>query len=503
VGIAIAVAALSTILLGAVGVDPSAGHITGTDRAGIMAETHRLATGSAGPSLAWANITGQSTHSPKPRESGEMIYDSTDGYVILFGGEKTGAPTVYYNDTWEFQAGHWTNLTSATAPSGRFGSQLADDPADHAVVLFGGRGPHAGEANLNDTWEFHAGVWTNVTHGVAPPGRYWGSMSYDNATSTVLLFGGSESPSQFYSNDTWSFHAGVWSPLSPARSPPARDDENQVDDTADHAVFLFGGLNQTDYLNDSWEYASNTWSRVSSAHAPDLRGGAGLAYDTATGDVVMYGGYPAPTSYFATWLFQGGDWSAQTLSPTPPSGTVWGQMAYDAHDGYVVLFEGDGDYNTTWNLSVSSGGGGSFSVSASVSPLTGELPLAVTFGANATGGTRPYLLSWEFGDANGSALPNTTHTYQRVGVFHVNLTVNDSAHHTYHQTWTVTVQNGSGGSPASSPLLTQPEEWGLLAAACLVAIALVFGLRRRRKPVNAPGPSTPGPTTGAGPPPQG
>jgi Galactose oxidase, central domain len=101
-----------------------------------------------------------------------MVYDSTDGYVLLFGGEAyLSEPTLYYNDTWTFSDGTWANVTNpdAPAPSPRSGFGLADDPADREVVLFGGLS--AKEKLLNDTWTYSAGVWTNVTGlvGTAPP----------------------------------------------------------------------------------------------------------------------------------------------------------------------------------------------------------------------------------------------------------------------------------------------------------------------------------------------
>lgn len=436
-----------------------------------------------GPTPTWRNITSASTESPPPRDSGGMVYDSTDKYVVLFGGETAGVGIRYYNDTWTFQGGRWSNITSTTAPSPRFGFQFADDPADHAVVLFGGRGAHGGEDYLNDTWEFQAGKWTNVTKPVAPPGRFWGSMSYDNATGTVILFGGNEglAPADEYTNDTWSFHAGVWTHLTPATSPPGRDDQNQVDDLADQAVFMFGGLNSSGSLNDSWEYAAGAWTQVAPGRGPEDRAGPGLAYDNATGDVVVYGGTPAGTDYYTTWLYHAGSWSAFSLSPTPPAGTIWGQMTYDARDGYVLLFQGNGEYNSTWNLTLTPGTSGPpLSVVASVQPTEGNVPLEVTAKATASGGTGPYTYAWRFGDGNSSALGNTTYSYERVGTFKVNLTVNDSARHSVNESWTVTVQKASSSSTSSSPPIDLYVGGSVLVALAIL-LALIFVARRRRK----------------------
>jgi len=391
-----------------------------------------------------------------------MVYDSTDGYLLMFGGQWAGGgPYQYFNDTWTFAVGHWTNRTTGHSPEARFGFFLADDPADHEVVLFGGNEAHS--SYENDTWVYHAGTWTNVTSGVAPPGAFWGSMSYDTATGTVILFGGNEggAPSAEYTNNTWAFHAGTWTALSPAARPPGRDDQNQVDDVADGRVLMFGGLNTSNYLNDTWSYSGGSWSPISTAVGPDLRAGPGLAYDSAASAVVMYGGFPANTYYYATWILQGGTWTRYDLSPTPGAGTIWGQMAYDAADGYVVLFQGDGAYNATWELNFTGGGAPppSLSVTASATPTSGSAPLAVSFTATATGGTPPYSYAWSFGDGATSASQNPSHIYARAASDTARLNVTDSASGKFSKNWTISVSAAPLGATISAqPATTLVDE---------------------------------------------
>jgi hypothetical protein len=68
-----------------------------------------------------------------------------------------------------------------------------------------------------------------------------------------------------------------------------------------------------------------------------------MAYDAADGYVVLFGG-TAGSGYFAdTWAFSGGQW--RQLHPTVvPPGRGNSQMSYDAQDGYGVLF---GGYNSS------------------------------------------------------------------------------------------------------------------------------------------------------------
>lgn len=439
-------------------------------------------------------MTGSLLHSPPPRQSGGLAYDSEDEEIVLFGGEHFNGETyVLYNDTWVFADGAWTNVSPEVSPSPRWGFQLADDPIDGCVVLFGGENAHG--ARLNDTWEFQGGTWTNVSATHAPPARFWGSMSFDSSLNEVVLFGGNEgsSPSEEYSNDTWAFSLGTWTELTPTHAPPGRDDQAQADDVADGTVVMFGGLNTTDYLNDSWTFAAGDWSAVAVGHGPGLRAGPGIAYDTVAGKVVVYGGTPASADYYYTWVYSAGSWTSYDLTPTPPAGTTWGQMAYDASDKDVILFQGNGDYNSTWTLNFSTGPTAPLKVSARASPTTANVNQTVSFTSTVSGGVPPYTFHWVFADGTGAGEQNSSHAYAAVGVYRATLYVNDSNHSSATGDVNVTVQH-----PASSngpPIL---DYVGAAVGVAVVGIilAIVFGRRRRRSPTESPDPAAgtaPGP----------
>ncbi len=244
----------------------------------------------------------------------------------------------YYNDTWSYLGGRWTNLTTSHSPSARFGFGLADDPADHEVVLFGGDGAHGGY--LGDTWTYSAGVWTNITATVdtPPPAGFWMSMAYDPATTSVLLFGGLNQSSE-YGNDTWSFHGGQWTQLFPSVLPPGRHAQEMIFDAADGEMVMFGGLGAVDYFNDTWTYSSGNWAPIGAGNHPGARIAAGMAFDSVTGKLALYGGYPGNIDYYSTWLFSGGSWTQYNLTYNPPNPSdPYGQMIYDPTDNYVFLF---------------------------------------------------------------------------------------------------------------------------------------------------------------------
>ncbi|MEK6798529.1 MAG: thrombospondin type 3 repeat-containing protein [Planctomycetota bacterium] len=73
--------------------------------------------------------------------------------MLLFGG--TDGCTTTYNDTWEYDTRAWTQLSTATAPQGRHGHDMAFDTIRQEVVLFGGDlGPINNYDVRGDTWTF-------------------------------------------------------------------------------------------------------------------------------------------------------------------------------------------------------------------------------------------------------------------------------------------------------------------------------------------------------------
>src|SRR5437899_2575038 len=129
--------------------------------------------------------------SPSLRAFASLVYDSADGYVILFGGVSGSNNAL--SETWKFVGGVWTQINSATSPPARFIQSMTYDSADGYVLLFGGfanPGPLA--QTLHDTWKFSNGAWTNITGVSGPPARAGASIAYDarSGDGYVVMFGG-------------------------------------------------------------------------------------------------------------------------------------------------------------------------------------------------------------------------------------------------------------------------------------------------------------------------
>src|SRR5207245_8630461 len=78
---------------------------------------------------------------------------------------------------------------------------------------------------------------------------------------------------------------------------------------------------------------------------------------------------------------------------------------------------------TAWRISSSSP---PLSASFSYSPSSPQTSQQVTFTGSASGGTAPYVFSWNFGDGSTGTGSTVSHAYSTAGTFTVTLTVKDS-----------------------------------------------------------------------------
>ena len=324
---------------------------------------------------AWSEL--QQVTAPPARDYASMTYDASDGYVVLFGGQKMVCPggscTLYHlQDTWTFTGGTWTNLSllPAVSPGTRVGGAMAYDAVDGYVVLFGGLGCSTGSscsaAGLQDTWKFVGGAWTELLPATYPGIRYGEEIAYDPADGYVVLLGGAGCSSgssciPSLVQDTWTFVAGNWMPASPPSIPGIRLGAAMVYDATDGYVLLFGGYGcstgsscTADYLQDTWTFAGGEWSELSPSASPGIRAYASISFDWADEYVLLFGGYGCGTGSTCTqgylqdtWTFQGGTWSELTPA-TSPGTRFHSAMAFDVADDYVVLFAG-------WGCSTGSG----------------------------------------------------------------------------------------------------------------------------------------------------
>jgi Galactose oxidase, central domain len=195
--------------------------------------------------------------SPSPRHNADMIYDAATQSVILFGGYDGH----YLGDTWSWNGTTWTQLSPATSPSPRDGESFVYDPATQTGILYGG----FNDSRLSDTWSWNGTTWTEL-YPTTSPGvvtTAW-QGAYDTASGQVLLFGGDPGDGNPPQNLTWTWTGTTWSQLSPATSPPGRVYGSMTYDPVLQRVVLLGGAtngSETEYPTAAWIWKNGTWAR--------------------------------------------------------------------------------------------------------------------------------------------------------------------------------------------------------------------------------------------------
>jgi len=259
-----------------------------------------------------------------------LAYDSTHGYVMLFGGRLNRSALM--NDTWIRQGGRWVQLHPAASPSAREGSVLVDEPEMHAVLLFGG---HSDGGDVGDTWAWDGTNWTRLGPAQSPSPRTGAAAAFDPVRHVVLLFGGSAG-----SDETWTWNGQGWTQAKPAQSPPGRSFGRLAVDVAGGNAVLFGGF---EALQDTWTWDGVTWTqRQTTTTPPGVKEANALteqmAYDSDRKQIVL----AAPNEgagTFETFTWGGSDWTKLNPAISPPFADGAG-MAYDGADSITVLAGG-------------------------------------------------------------------------------------------------------------------------------------------------------------------
>lgn len=289
--------------------------------------------GTPGIFHTWTRLSGTIAH-PSARDAPAMAYDGADNYVVLFGGfagSGTNCASGYCNDTWTFHNGTWTPLTGAHPPAS-WGASMVYDSADGYLIMFGGRNA---TTSFNSTWKFFHGGWSLLTPVASPPARYDAMAAYDPALHAVVVGGGAAAQNL---SDMWTYHAGNWTqvplPANLSGNPfHGRYSAMAYDPRAPYLVY-FGG--QTGFGgNETWTYVGGNWTRLTPATSPSPRFAPSLTYDPSTRGIILFGG----TSTASTWEFKKGTWNFVHSGKQPPARDQCG-MAFDTADGYLVLFGG-------------------------------------------------------------------------------------------------------------------------------------------------------------------
>ncbi len=200
--------------------------------------------------------TLRSMNGPAPRYAAAMAYDAARGLTVLFGGFAGQRAGTRFDDTWVWNGAAWNQL-AVVGPSARSGAAMAYDTDREVVVLFGGffkplQGPNVYH---QDTWEWNGINWS-LRSQTGPTGRLQATMTYDQSTERMLLFGGQDEDGRQL-DDLWEWDGAAWTEVQSA-GPSARWSAGAVYSPSRESALLFGGQNGTALLADTWELASQT-----------------------------------------------------------------------------------------------------------------------------------------------------------------------------------------------------------------------------------------------------
>jgi len=344
----------------------------------------------------WTDISANLTNHPSAREGAVSVFDPASGAVLLFGGLARNRSLA---DTWEFKAGHWTNMTPGLtlSPPPRYKGGIVYDAFDGYVLLFGG---NAGTSYRNDTWAWNGTAWHRLIAPIAPSPREDFSLVYDAYDQYVLFFGGEQNDQSFV-GDTWTFSGGHWSDISASvvGTPPPREAGGATYDRGDQYVVLFSGKSSdSSMLDDTWTYRSGVWTNLTGTLtiAPPGRESMSFAEDFVDGFVLLFGGFHYPNSLADEWMFTGGNWT-ELFPTTAPSPRLDSGLAYFPNGafGFVLLFGGRSNplangtlLSDTWTYKVPI----NLYVTAT-SPI--DLGEGASISLRATGGYAPLTFSWQ------------------------------------------------------------------------------------------------------------
>jgi hypothetical protein len=408
--------------------------------------------------------------SPPTFASVSMAYDPDVGAVVLVGTTTATQEVNSVAETWEYSAGRWTELSSSVvgAPAPSLEGSLAYDPIVHALVAFGGY--EETWSNIwgnNETWLFENGTWTNVTSPHSPAGEIGAAMGYDPSTRSMLLYGGNAfSGWATATNSTWQWANGTWSKLRPWTTPPGVSAASLVWSPQLGAMTLVGGARDWTYgwfgvwSNQTWEYQSGNWTLANLEGNSPWRSVAAATLDPSFGGIVTLGATGTNPNHLQTWELTrapaiGVDVSVPSTDANLPV-TFHNVFSNTTGNVSVAWTFGDGRYADGSCANHSFRTPGTYVINATAATeVEGVLaenwaigrveivpdPAAAlvagqanvdlgqneTLSATALNGTAPYTVSWTFGDGtNSSGNWSVRHRYLAVGTYPATVRVVDS-----------------------------------------------------------------------------
>lgn len=274
---------------------------------------------------------------PCPRNQPVIAYHSHQNVIFLFGGF-CSISKARLNDLWKFDGKNWTQISSEKTPEARSGHTMIYDSTNNWLVVFGGKN-NEGEL-LNDLWAWDGETWKLLAEN-GPVPRQSHRLVFHSTTGQYFLFGGSNAESQSL-NDSWVYGNGSWKQIETDSSPPARRQHTLAFDIERNTVVLFGGFDRVDgnktVYGDTWEWDEDEGWQLVNTNTELARDHHTMAYDAESKKVILFGGYN--NGYFGdTRSWDGKQWLLE--SESGPSGRAGKPgLVYSSSEQALILFGG-------------------------------------------------------------------------------------------------------------------------------------------------------------------
>jgi len=289
---------------------------------------------------------------PSARYDSKMVYDPVTTHSVLFGGTTALDPSTRvsyeFSDTWDWNGTIWTQLFPLHNPPARFAHVMVYDSARDRIVVFGGRTGNS-KQDLNDTWVFKNGDWTQIDTPTAPPARLLADAVYDPVRDRVVLFGGltitsdSKSSTPYY--DTWEFDGTTWTQV--LSDGPHADKPIMVWDAPRLNILMLGV--DTNFATHQYNYdpKAKAWVEKTGTRLPSCVNQGGLSYQSNSGTVFFTGGAcTGVTTIEVSEEWDGNQWNPKTVVFNV--GRVYGlALTFDDLRQQTLLFGGVLAGNTT------------------------------------------------------------------------------------------------------------------------------------------------------------
>lgn len=206
---------------------------------------------------------------PLQRTDAGFVYDESNRVFVMYGGLSDVDSDRVLDETWVYDIDEntWTEMTPENSPPRMYGGELVYDSLNQKVLLWGGNTRDGGKIDEFWCYDYQTDTWTRIETNPKPRGRYWFQMTFDQDIGKVVIFGGSPGGDTKL-GDTWlyDYARNEWTEIDSSDNPSARANSRMVYDSEIGKVVLFGGQSGfRETWGDTWilDTAEGTWREAS------------------------------------------------------------------------------------------------------------------------------------------------------------------------------------------------------------------------------------------------